>query len=161
MSLISQLGVRTVSTLIATLTTVIIITERQRRISNAKIELAARYLDGIDHETAGSDLCKQVVQDLENADELIREITWGQISRASKIDEVVRITRKLAHEIHLHRQLEERCDLTNPADPLRDEIEHRKFHSLASSVRALKISFIDFIFIGRAPKPRHPQGPAS
>ena len=148
MSTLTDLILRSLSTLIATLTTVIIIAERQRRINNAKIELAAHYVGSIDEEAIGPGLCKDVVKDLRTAEELIREITWGQISRASKIDDIVRITRKLAHERQKHEKLQGNSELTNPTEPVRLEIERKKFQNLAGRVRALKISFIDFVFIG-------------
>jgi len=148
MSTLSDLILRTLSTLIATLTTVIIIAERQRRINNAKIELAAHYVGSIDDEAVGPELCKDVVKDLRTAEELICEITWGQISRASKIDDIVRITRKLAHERQKHEKLMRNSELANPTEPVRLEIERKKFEHLAGRVRALKISFIDFVLIG-------------
>jgi uncharacterized protein YfdQ (DUF2303 family) len=159
MSTFSDLILRTVSTLIATLTTVIIITERQRRINNAKIELAAHYIESIDDEAPGPDLCKGVIKDLHTAEELIRQITWGQISRASKIDDVVRITRKLERERQKHEKLQKKAELADPGEPVRQEIERKKFEGLAARVRALKISFIDFVFIGTGRKFRRATPP--
>jgi hypothetical protein len=156
MNVVSDLVLRTLSTLIATLATVIIITERQRRINNAKIELAARYIESIDHEPSGADLCKDVVKDLRSAEELIREIAWGRISRASKIDDVVQITRKLAHERRKHEDLEKNPAVPDHAKPVLGEIENKKFQVLGARVRSLKISFIDFVFIDTGKKVNRP-----
>jgi hypothetical protein len=152
-AVISDLVLRSLSTLAATLTTVIIITERQRRINNAKLELAARYIESIDHEHAPEGRCKDVIKDLTNAEELIREITWGQIARASKIDEVVRVTRKLAHQRRKHEKLEKNSDVPEREAHVLREIEEKKFEDLAMHVRALRISFIDFVFITSGKKP--------
>jgi len=159
MSAVSDLILRTLSTLIATLATVVIITERQRRINNAKIELAARYIESIDQERSGSGICKDVVKDLRNAEELIHEIAWGRIARASKIDDVVQITRKLAHERQKHEKLEKNAEMTGDATPVLREIEDKKFEALATRVRSLEISFIDFVFISSGKKLKGPKDP--
>jgi len=156
MNAVSDLVLRTLSTLIATLATVIIITERQRRINNAKIELAAHYIESIDHEQSGPDLCKDVIRDLQNAEELIHEIAWGRIARASKIDEVVQLTRKLAHERRKHEKLEKNPAVPDHTEPVLKEIEARKFAALANRVRSLKISFVDFVFIDMGKKAKPP-----
>lgn len=158
MNALSDLVLRTLSTLIATLATVVIITERQRRINNAKIELAARYIESIDHEQSGADLCMDVVKDLRNAEELIREIAWGRIARASKIDEVVHITRKLDHQRRKHEKLAKNPDTPDHATPVLREIEEKKFQVLAAGVRSLKVSFIDFVFIDIGKKASPPSG---
>jgi hypothetical protein len=153
-----DLILRTLSTLIATLITVVIIAERQRRINNAKIELAARYIESIDQAQAGADLCKDVVRYLRYAEELIQEISWGRIARASKIDDVVQISRKLAHERHKHETLEKNLNVSDRENPVQTEIEDKKFEVLGGRVRSLKISFIDFIFIASGRK-HSPLGP--
>jgi hypothetical protein len=150
-----DLVLRTVSTLIATLATVAIITERQRRMNNARIELAARYIESLEHTHPSKDPCKDVVRDLKLAQVLIRDIAWGRVARASKIEDVVRINRRLAHVLHKHERLE--------ADPspsagqfVESEVANGRFADMATEVRGLKISFVDFIFIDTG---NHRSGP--
>jgi len=158
MNAVSDFVLRTLSTLTATLATVVIITERQRRINNAKIELTARYIESIDHDMPGADPCLVVVKDLRNAEELIQEIAWGRIARASKIDEVVQITRQLDHERRKHEKLAKNPDTLDHVTPVLREIEEKRFQDLAASVRMLKVSFIDFVFIDIGKKAGTPPG---
>jgi hypothetical protein len=148
MNPVTDLILRTLSTLIATLATVAIITERQRRINNARIELAARYLESIKNGKPNDDPGKEIVRDLKLAEEMIREIAWSRIARVAKIDEVMHISRKLAHARREHERLEERASAAELDAAIAKEVENQRFLKLAADVRELKTSFIDFVFVG-------------
>ena len=148
MNVVTDLILRTVSTLIATLTTVVIITDRQRRICNAKVELAAQYIESIEHERTDDDPNKEVIKDLKIAEEMIRDIAWSRIARASKIEEVVHISRKLGHVRKKHEKMEALPDVNEHIEAVWKEIERGKFLDLAQRVRKLKVGFVDFVFVG-------------
>ena len=152
MDLGQDLCLRTISTLIATLTTVVIIAERQRRINNAKIELAAHFIESIRAEEPDCTICKDLVKELQYAEMLISQISWGHISRAAKIEDIVQITRKLAHERQKHEKLQKK-DPPVDANEIRVEIKSGKFEELSAKVRMLRINFIDFLFIGNGRRP--------
>ena len=140
---------RTGSTLVATLTTVLIITERQRRIANAKVELAARHIQVIEQECKLPGHSKQVVKDLKLAEALLHDVVWSRVANTSKIDEVMHVTRSLAHIRHKHETLEAEPDTAKRDAVLATEIAEGKFLALADKIRTLKISFVDFVFVNR------------
>lgn len=151
MTVTADFLLRTGSTLVATLLTVLIITERQRRIANAKVELAAQHLQVIEHDCAAPGKYKTVVKDIELAEELLNDVVWSRVASTTKIEDVVHITRKLAHVRHKHEKLEDNPDATGRDAILAGEIEEKKFSALANEVRTLKVSFVDFVFVHRGP----------
>ena len=148
MNAATDLLLRTVSTLIATLATVMIITERQRRISNAKIELAARYIERVERERTAADPNKEIVRDLRIAEDIIRDIAWSRVARAAKIEEVIEISRKLGQVRKKHEKMEAQPDAPEHVAAVWREIEEKQFLALAGEVRQLKVGFVDFVFVG-------------
>src|SRR5258708_26129426 len=136
---IQQLLVRTSATLIATLTTVVIITERQRRITNAKIELAARYIETIEADCISSDPGKEVIKDIKIAEEMMRDVAWTRVARASKIEKALQISRKLSHVRKKYQRLRESADVNARAEAIRNEIEEKKVHDLAPGVHEINV----------------------
>ena len=151
MTAIDDFILRTGSTLVATLLTVLIITERQRRIANAKVDLAAQHIQVIEHDISLPGDYKTVVKDIELAEELLNDVVWSRVASTSKIENVVHITRKLAHVRHKHEKLEVGPDTTTRDAVLAKEIAEKKFTALANDVRTLKVSFVDFVFVHRGP----------